>query len=264
MNGISVTVCVICESPLAPRKRKLCGASDCKTEYQRRDSRNRLRAYKEANGRRFEDRYKRAVQCLDCSGVFYTRHPSVRCTRCSSARAASAAAAVHRARTATAREERGRRYLPVSRGSKDRTETKRWRDASARLLNTPRPANRRFANGQCEWCESVFTAVFYSGTIPRYCSAKCGRAKNKAERGRFLIPDAVRQAIYERDGWECQLCREPVDKFLPTSDRWAATLDHIVCQSWTDTPDHSPKNLRLAHRYCNSLRGDERYGRFAA
>ncbi|MFC7330808.1 MULTISPECIES: HNH endonuclease [Nocardiopsidaceae] len=70
---------------------------------------------------------------------------------------------------------------------------------------------------------------------------------------------ATRLAIYERDGWICQLCSEPVDPDLPYLDNWAASLDHIVCQAWTDEPDHSPENLRLAHRWCNSVRGDETY-----
>ncbi len=70
----------------------------------------------------------------------------------------------------------------------------------------------------------------------------------------------IRVDIYERDEWTCQLCFEPVDRDLMTLDPsnvWAPTLDHIVCQSWTSEPDHSPENLRLAHRWCNSVRSDE-------
>lgn len=74
-----------------------------------------------------------------------------------------------------------------------------------------------------------------------------------------MVPATVRAAIYERDRWTCQLCFEPVDPDLGPSDAWAATLDHIVCQSWGEEPDHSPANLRLAHRWCNSVRGDETY-----
>jgi len=51
----------------------------------------------------------------------------------------------------------------------------------------------------------------------------------------------------------------PVDAALPPNDRWAATLDHIECQSWALMADHSEANLRLAHRMCNSIRSDERY-----
>jgi hypothetical protein len=71
------------------------------------------------------------------------------------------------------------------------------------------------------------------------------------------ISDRDRLAIYERDKWTCQLCQEPVD---PTLDRFkhamAATLDHIAPRSLTLFPDDSPANLRLAHRACNSARGN--------
>jgi hypothetical protein len=37
---------------------------------------------------------------------------------------------------------------------------------------------------------------------------------------------------------------------------YAASLDHIIPQSMQLIPDHSPSNLRLVHRWCNSARGD--------
>lgn len=69
------------------------------------------------------------------------------------------------------------------------------------------------------------------------------------------IRPSDRQAIYERDRWTCQLCGDPVDATLPPLHRFAATLDHIVPRSAAPEPDHSPENLRLAHRSCNSRRG---------
>lgn len=116
---------------------------------------------------------------------------------------------------------------------------------------------RVFVSGPCAWCGEVFTIV--DQVTARYCSDRCSRYAARDRSGRFVVSDTVRFAIYERDGWVCQLCFEPVDPGLPASDTWAATLDHIVCQSWTEEPDHSPSNLRLAHRWCNSVRGDERY-----
>ena len=68
---------------------------------------------------------------------------------------------------------------------------------------------------------------------------------------------SVRLAVYDRDGWVCQLCFEPVDPSLGPNTRFAASLDHIVCQSW-GKPDHSPENLRLVHRACNSRRNNRR------
>lgn len=74
----------------------------------------------------------------------------------------------------------------------------------------------------------------------------------------FKIEPSVRYAIYDRDKWVCQLCMDRVDPTLLSPDPWAASLDHIECQSWVLFPDHSPSNLRLAHRWCNSVRNNER------
>ena len=72
-----------------------------------------------------------------------------------------------------------------------------------------------------------------------------------------FIPRADRLAVYERDGWICQLCGGPVNQALHFNDRMAATLDHIEPQSMALIPDHSPENLRLAHRACNSRRNNK-------
>lgn len=112
-------------------------------------------------------------------------------------------------------------------------------------------------SGACSWCGEDFTATTTEGAPPpRFCSKRCGRNETKFRRGRFLIPPADRQQIYARDGFICQLCKGPVDMALGPSDHWGATLDHVVPQSHQLVPDHSPANLRLAHRYCNSIRGD--------
>ena len=125
----------------------------------------------------------------------------------------------------------------------------------------PRP---RFASGSCAWCAAWFVHdLRITGTGSRHCSTTCTRRAAKARQllrqGRFDIHPTARLSIYERDRWTCQLCMEAVDRDLPTTHAWAATLDHIECQSWTLIPDHSPANLRLAHRMCNSGRGDGRY-----
>lgn len=115
------------------------------------------------------------------------------------------------------------------------------------------PTARGFVAGQCLNCGDAFVLDLRSTRNPgRYCSQRCLRRATR----RFHVSDKVRQSIYERDDWICQLCTEPVDRNLNPQDLWAASLDHIVCQSWTLIPDHSPSNLRLAHRMCNSIRGD--------
>jgi hypothetical protein len=56
--------------------------------------------------------------------------------------------------------------------------------------------------------------------------------------------------IFDRDGWICQLCRQPVDASLRWPNKWMATIDHIVqiAHGGPDTPD----NVQLAHLSCNS------------
>ncbi len=70
------------------------------------------------------------------------------------------------------------------------------------------------------------------------------------------ISQVEREAIYERDGWLCQICSQPVPRGLDYRDRMSPTLDHIIPRSWTLFPDDSPQNRRLAHRACNSARGN--------
>ena len=118
------------------------------------------------------------------------------------------------------------------------------------------PANLRWpwVQGNCRHCGENFAR---KGVASPYCSKKCGHRDRPS--GAVPISRRERLAIYERDGWICQLCFEPVDRTLHYLDDWAASLDHIVPRSHMLIPDHSPQNLRLAHRWCNSVRGDETY-----
>jgi 5-methylcytosine-specific restriction endonuclease McrA len=68
------------------------------------------------------------------------------------------------------------------------------------------------------------------------------------------VPKAVRLAIYKRDGWVCGVCSGEVEPGLPASSPWQATLDHVVPRSLGGSDD--PENLRLVHRYCNSVRSN--------
>ena len=72
--------------------------------------------------------------------------------------------------------------------------------------------------------------------------------------GRWWITQTARLALYERDAWTCQLCNEPIDVGAHYQSDWAASLDHIVPRSRGGSDD--PENLRTAHRWCNSIRGD--------
>lgn len=111
-------------------------------------------------------------------------------------------------------------------------------------------------SGPCNWCGEEFVGQ----PMTRYCSKRCasnmGWKKQYDLRGAFTISPKARLAIYERDGWTCQICNTPVPKDATHGDYLYATLDHIIPQSHQLIPDHSPANLRLAHMWCNAKRGN--------
>lgn len=119
--------------------------------------------------------------------------------------------------------------------------------------STGSSGSRVFICGGCRWCGTSVVGVGF------YCSDNCKKSaafKRRSSGASFQISPRARKEIYERDSWTCQLCWHPVDSELHYRDNWAASLDHIIPQSQQLIPDHSPSNLRLAHRMCNSMRGD--------
>ena len=60
--------------------------------------------------------------------------------------------------------------------------------------------------------------------------------------------------IAERDGCRCHICHRKVDLKLSGQAKWGPTIEHIVPVSRGGTNDHG--NLALAHRYCNTARGN--------
>ena len=69
------------------------------------------------------------------------------------------------------------------------------------------------------------------------------------------IDPKLRVEIYERDGWVCHLCDDPVDRVADFNDDLAPSLDHLKPRSKGGSDD--PDNLATAHRLCNSRRRDD-------
>lgn len=77
----------------------------------------------------------------------------------------------------------------------------------------------------------------------------------KSRRRRAVLAGVPREpydelAIFERDGWECQLCHQPVDPQLRWPNPRAASIDHRIPIT-AGGPD-VPANVQLAHSGCNS------------
>lgn len=156
--------------------------------------------------------------------------------------------------------QRCRYYLTWERWPEDGKELvgpvpRRWEPRTQPLVKS-RPSVR-FTSGQCQQCGCWFLD-YCEGSRRRpgrYCTERCKRRyrnKHDTHRG-FWVTDQSRSAIYQRDQATCQLCFDPVDLNLNYSDEWSATLDHIVPRSLGGS--NRSENLRLAHRWCNTVRG---------
>lgn len=117
-------------------------------------------------------------------------------------------------------------------------------------------AKRPFVAGECAWCRASFVSLIATRTCSTECSRGLRRLRRGERHGGFSISLARRRAIYERDNFTCQICFEPTSAAWACDDPWSPTLDHIVPQSSSSTPDHSDENLRVAHALCNSYRRD--------
>lgn len=99
---------------------------------------------------------------------------------------------------------------------------------------------------------------FQSGRRDRkYCSDACRfRAAYVGRRGRQY--GAAREPytvleLAERDGWDCQLCHEPIDPTLKYPDPNCASVDHVIPLALGG--DDTRVNVQLAHLTCNKRKG---------
>jgi len=63
------------------------------------------------------------------------------------------------------------------------------------------------------------------------------------------VETVTRAAIYERDGWTCMLCGDPIDRNRTYPDLMSASLDHLVPVSTGGT--NAAENLQASHLICN-------------
>ena len=122
------------------------------------------------------------------------------------------------------------------------------------------PAKRNIIR-RCPGCKQPKQ---FSGT---YCSNDCYRQSDQGKlitrRGRHLRRARMRNAYIEqvdpsvvakRDKYKCHICRKRVNMQLEYNDKYSATMDHLIPLSLGG--DHTYANMRLAHRTCNSSKGN--------
>ena len=79
--------------------------------------------------------------------------------------------------------------------------------------------------------------------------------KRRALKRQLPADDISHEFVYERDGWVCGICNEPVDKKLVWPDPRSKSLDHV--KPLSKGGHHVLSNVQLAHLECNVRKGDE-------
>lgn len=117
------------------------------------------------------------------------------------------------------------------------------------------------ATSPCPYCGELMR-----GVSRKQCGAGDCRLRYNAERSRGFMHERRARIrnndwerfnpveVYERDGWVCGLCDEPVDSALRFPDPRSVSLDHITPVSLGGP--HTRVNTRCSHLGCNSRRGN--------
>lgn len=95
------------------------------------------------------------------------------------------------------------------------------------------------------------------------CKTHLGRYRRDQRRARLAgatIEAFDRIEVFDRDGWMCGICNEPVDRSVRFPDPSSVSLDHIIPLSRGG--DHSRANCQTAHRICNLRKGARLDGDF--
>lgn len=100
------------------------------------------------------------------------------------------------------------------------------------------------------------------------CKTHLGRHRRDRRRARLAgatIEAFDRIEVFDRDGWMCGICNEPVNRSARFPDPSSVSLDHIVPLSRGG--DHSRANCQAAHLGCNMRKGarvDDDFGERAS
>lgn len=134
--------------------------------------------------------------------------------------------------------------------------SKRWAN---RVRSTALP------NRPCKQCGKEFDLP-YGSRGQRFCSDLCRRRwKNKQKRDSTNHRKRARKygvayepinliKVFERDGWICGICNDPIDPAVPWPDDRSKSLDHIVPMS--KGGGHVWSNVQAAHLGCNVDKAD--------
>lgn len=113
----------------------------------------------------------------------------------------------------------------------------------------------------CDYCDGDFMADRRRSI---FCSRECfavgkhARSMKHAQARRARLAKVTVEAflpsvVYERDGWICGLCDEPIDRGAKKPHPRSKSIDHIIPVSLGG--EHSLSNVQAAHLGCNVRKG---------
>lgn len=84
-------------------------------------------------------------------------------------------------------------------------------------------------------------------------AAKARDHRRRALKAGATVEDFKHVEVFERDGWVCGICSEPVDRELKFPDPMSVSLDHVI--PLANGGEHSRANTQCAHLSCNVRKG---------
>lgn len=138
----------------------------------------------------------------------------------------------------------------------------RWRD---HVKVPPKPKPSRKVERTCRFCGAVVPMAAHQRSCgspdcrlarhaERMREGGWSKARRAAERSAPVVEQFCPADVYERDGWTCGICGEPVGRDLGWPDPLSVSLDHIVPLSLGG--EHTWANVRCSHLRCNTARGN--------
>ena len=116
-------------------------------------------------------------------------------------------------------------------------------------LPTPKscPCCSRNHRGQHPACSNRCSRELRRRHFVRKAGVRADRVSASPE------PPIISAEIFERDGWICQLCLDPVDVLATHPEPCAPVIDHIIPIALNGL--HVRANVQCAHSRCNTMKG---------
>lgn len=117
----------------------------------------------------------------------------------------------------------------------------------------------------CMVCQEPrqYGEIYRSGKRCAVCELRHKRAKNRDEKrkrrakkkgAKRIESDITLGRIARRDGDSCHICGDEVDWSASPQSNWYPSVDHVIPLS--KGGNHTMDNVKLAHRWCNSVKCD--------